>query len=267
MNDTLPITAIVVVFNEIGRLEACLRSLNFCSQLIVIDLGSTDGSLEVARRFTEEVISWPRQPIVERILINAMDLAKYEWILSADPDEVFPLELQDQVEELLGNNKIGKIVVPWIFYFLDQPLESTSWGGIRKKDRLFNRCKVSIIPEVHQSIKVLPEFITVEVPYVHGNAIQHYWVDSILKMFEKHWRYIKLEGRSKYISGKRFQLNKFPRTIYKTLKTELFVHHGIRDGARGLFLSLFRTWYVGMSYLSLLWYQTVTIRNDRIRNG
>jgi glycosyltransferase involved in cell wall biosynthesis len=252
----IPITGIVVVYNEAKRLNSCLDSLSFCSQLIVIDLGSTDGSIEISKKFTAEIYSWPREQVVERIFVKKIKLANNDWIISQDPDEIFPYKLAEQINSvILANTNIGIIKTPIQYYFLNQILNSTVWGGTKTKDRVFHKKRTFIAPEVHQMFQTISGYDVVEIPFEDGNAIQHFWVDSIFSMVTKHWRYIKLEGKSRFISGERFTIKKLLGATFYSLYNNLFNLSGINDGARGIFLSFFNSWYESMSCLSLLWYQ------------
>ena len=102
---------------------------------------------------------------------------------------------------------------------------------------------------------VIEEFKEITIPVNEINFIKHYWVDSWYQLFAKHWKYIRLEGEAKYKKGTRFTFRYFLWKTKETLKTNLFEYKGIRGGWRGIFLSLFYTWYVSMSLLSLWCYQ------------
>ena len=65
-------TGIVVNYNEGHYLRGCLNSLMFCRQLLVIDLGSNDASIEIAEHYGAEIIHHKRMPIVEQIRDEAM---------------------------------------------------------------------------------------------------------------------------------------------------------------------------------------------------
>lgn len=69
------------------------------------------------------------------------------------------------------------------------------------------------------------------------------------------WRYIRGEGESRYSSGKRFSVARFVRVTFHAFFDNFTKHNCLADGIDGVFLTLFYTWYVGMSELSLLRYQ------------
>jgi glycosyltransferase involved in cell wall biosynthesis len=65
----LPLTAIVVCFNEDRRLADCLKSISFCDEIIVCDLGSTDRSLAIAAELATKVTHAERVPVNDVIFL------------------------------------------------------------------------------------------------------------------------------------------------------------------------------------------------------
>ena len=258
MNQKSKISAIVVTFNEEKRIFECLQSLNFCDEIIVVDLGSKDNTLEIIDKFSVRLINGQHVKFGELAMISVLDFTKHDWVLSQDPDEVFPKSLISQVDFLLNNQDLAKIYLPIKYYFLNRPLNGTIWGGRRYKDRFFNKRKVNISPNVHREINILHNYYSVKIPFEKNNFIQHYWVDSIPQLFRKHLRYIVAEGETRYNEGQRFNLFAFLSSTIRAFIDNLIKFKGLKDGVFGFFLSLFYSWYVGMCYLSLLVYQIST---------
>lgn len=251
-----PITAIVVCFNEETHLRESLASLAFCDEIIVADLGSTDNSVEIAKSFTNQVISIPRVQYVEMALGQLVLFAHNDWIISQDPDEVISPALTGQLHDVIEHEQdLAKIVTPMRYYFKGKRLNGTIWGGLKHKDRVFNRDRTRISPLVHVGVTVLPGYNTYQIAFDGNNVIEHYWMDSYKALVQKHWRYIRGEGESRYSSGKRFSVARFVRVTFHAFFDNFTKHNCLADGIDGVFLTLFYTWYVGMSELSLLRYQ------------
>ena len=81
------LSAIVVAHKEEYNLEACLSALGCCDVIIVVLDRCTDGSLEIARRYTNKVVTsaWEGPWGLRRLA--GLDLAKEGWILEVDADE------------------------------------------------------------------------------------------------------------------------------------------------------------------------------------
>ena len=93
MKDPIKFTGIVVTYNEENHLKECLTSLMFCDQLIVVDLGSTDRSIEISKQCGAEIKHEKLVPIVEQIKERVVGFSRNDWIIFIDPDEVFPLDI------------------------------------------------------------------------------------------------------------------------------------------------------------------------------
>ena len=100
-----PVTAIVLTYNEERNLSDCLASLvGWTEQLFVVDSGSTDRTLDIARAYGAEVMSHPfehygaqRNWALEHLPITA------PWVLNVDADERITPELRHSIEEAVSS--------------------------------------------------------------------------------------------------------------------------------------------------------------------
>lgn len=255
-NSKINFTAVVVTYNEERYLRNCLNSLAFCEQLVMIDLGSTDSSVEVAKQCGAEVKHHEKVPVVEQIRKEATAFAKNDWIIYLDPDEILPANIEDELySQIMKNPDLGVIAMPWQFYFKGKLLNFTIWGMKKTKSVLFHKNRNKFISDVHRGAQLLDGYIRVSLPTLPNYYIKHYWVDSYRQLFKRHWRYIKKEGESRWNQGERFSLCRLLQETIAALKFNLFDYKGVQGGFRGVFLSIFYTCYVGMSLLSLRRYQ------------
>lgn len=255
-NNQVQFTGIVVNYNEGHYLHNCLNSLMFCEQLILVDLGSTDTSIEIAKQYNAEIVYHKRVPIVEQVRDKAISYADNDWIVLVDPDEVFPGHVADYLRSIIVKDpNLGSINFPWQFYFKKRPLYFTVWGMNRTKKAMLHKKRNRFSPNVHRGIQLLEGYNTVELPWSADYTIKHYWIDSYHQLIEKHWRYIKREGESRYRTGERFSWSKFKSETINILKRNLFDYNGISGGHLGIFLSGFYSLYIAMSLLSLRRYQ------------
>lgn len=264
MSDTVLFSGVVVTCNDAHRLKECLNSLSFCDELIVVDLESTDGSDLVAKASGAVVYTHERVPLVEMIREVAFAYAQYPWIIHIDPDEVFPVERLPEVIQIPQSSDVAIIRLPWQFYFRNRPLRGTVWGGENSKPCVFHRERIVLSKDVHVCPKPSGAFREVQLLDSNTGAISHYWVDSYGQMFEKHLRYIQREGKAKYTAGERFAWRNLTRNAYFAFKDSFITHKGWLDNVTGMLLSLFYSWYVFMSYLSLRKYQNqIQCKNNK----
>jgi len=250
-------TGIVVTYNEARHLRECLNSLAFCEQLLVIDLGSVDESMEIARECGAEVVHHERVPFVEQVWPDAVSLARNSWIVRSDPDEIFPFSLVDDLIDVIAKSQsLAMVSLPHQYYFRGKPLKTTIWGGTKYiSNKVFHKDRVQLKPHVHRGIRCRNGYYSERIKGISNNLIQHYWADTFGQLFEKHRRYIKHEGESRYNSGQHFSWYTMIIDICRALGLNLINCRGLRGGFTGIFLSFFYSWYTLMSWLSLRKYE------------
>lgn len=251
------ITAIIVTFNEQKYLKASLESLRFSDQLIVVDLGSEDSSVSIARDAGAELLFHGRVPIVEKVREYALGHARHDWVVFLDPDEVIPEALAGQIKDAILKNPDAAIIrVPRRFFFKEKLLNCCVWGVYDTvKTLAIHRDRASLKPYVHRGFELSEGFREVQVPPGEDNFIRHYWMSSYGQLIEKHLRYIEEEGESRYSNGHRFSWRRMLGETLSALKVNLLDCRGLYGGFTCIFLSFFYGWYVFMSCLSLRRYE------------
>ena len=81
------LSLIVITKNEEASIARCLGSVNIADELVVVDSGSTDRTVEIARAHGAKVISTSDWPGFGPQKARALDLARGDWIISLDADE------------------------------------------------------------------------------------------------------------------------------------------------------------------------------------
>jgi len=151
--DPLPrISATIICKNEADHIEECLRSVAWCDEVIVVDSGSTDGTVEKAQRHAARVVHHPWEGFVAQKNF-ALDLATGEWIFCLDADERCTPELRDAIRREIAQpgDAVGFEVRRHTFYlgrwinhggwYPDRKLRIVRrargrWGGTDPHDRL-----------------------------------------------------------------------------------------------------------------------------------
>lgn len=247
-----PVTGLVVCYNEARRLASCLRSFRICDEVLVIDLGSTDGSLDIIRDHDVQLIRHPHVPFVEQVRRVGVERARNDWVLLLDPDEELPEPLDPALRRATRQDDVGMVRAPLRFHFKGEPLTYTKWGVVdTAKVTLIHRSRVRLRPLVHRGFELEPGYREMVIPDTGDNAIRHYWIDSYRELVRKHWRYLRHEGESRWQVGDRFAVTAALRDAARTAATNLIAYRGLRHGPRGIFLSLFHGVYVLGSWLSL----------------
>ena len=107
------ITACVVTRDEADRLEPCLASLAWTVETIVLDLGSSDESVDIARRAGARVLHHEPVPIVERVRNDVAAAACTDWILVVDPDERVTPGLAAALQQAATRDDVDAVMKAW----------------------------------------------------------------------------------------------------------------------------------------------------------
>ena len=97
--EPLPLTAILLVRDEEVNVESCLASIHgWCGEILVVDSGSTDRTVELCRRYTDRIFFHPFEDSASQWTWALETLPiTYEWVLPLDADHVVSGELRDDL--------------------------------------------------------------------------------------------------------------------------------------------------------------------------
>ena len=92
------ISASIICKDEARNIEDCIRSVEWCDEVIVVDSGSTDGTVDLAKTLTSNVVfnEWPGYVAQKNF---ALERASGDWVFCLDADERCTPELREAVEK------------------------------------------------------------------------------------------------------------------------------------------------------------------------
>ena len=131
------IAAIVVALNEEDKIADCLDSLSFVNDIIVVDSGSTDRTVEICKAKGARVFHNEWKGYIEQKNF-ALGLADHEWTLSLDADERVSAALRREIIEEMKNPKADGYKIPRLAYYINRWIYHCGWFPDRKL-RLFRR--------------------------------------------------------------------------------------------------------------------------------
>ncbi len=241
-----PISAVIITLNSSATLEATLKSVAWCDEIIVVDSGSTDETKEICQKYSCKFSFHQFEGFGLQKKI-ATDLAKYDWILSIDSDEVLTPELQHEIKELLSQGDI-----PCSGYKIAQTL--VFMGKIFKYGkethqyplRLFNRKYGNFnSSQVHEKIIVQGETSKLK------NILLHYSYRDISNYFEKFNSYSSYASEEAFKIGKKSSKLKLLVKLPLTFFIQYFVYGNFLNGFPGLIWSINSSFYTYVKYLKI----------------
>lgn len=121
------LSVILITKNEIRNIRACLASVAWADEIIVVDSGSTDGTLAVCRELGAQVyqLDWPGFGVQKN---RALAYASHAWVLSIDADERVTAELRDEIRTILaGPVRMDGYEIPRISSFCGRFIHHSGW--------------------------------------------------------------------------------------------------------------------------------------------
>jgi len=276
------LSVVLAVFNEELVLEDCLKSVqDFADEIIIVDGGSTDRTIEIGKKYNAKVQVTDNPPIFHINKQKALELATGDWILQLDADERVTLELRKQIENVLNDEEInltknqdklfkrhqqmiekrdgaigtqdGDVVayfIPRLNYFLGGYLRH---GGVYPDGviRLVKKGKAHFpCQDVHEQMQV-----NGKVSWLSENLI-HMGDPTFQRYIERSNRYTSLTATE--LSNSNIPRNLFSLltyVVYKPFTTwfQLFIRHkGFLDGFPGFVFALFSGLHFSTAYLKYL---------------
>lgn len=106
MGKKIILSIAIAVFNEENNLDACLSSVAYLAdEIVVVDGGSTDSSMEIAKKYASKIIETDNPPIFHINKQKALDACTGAWILQLDADEIVTEELRNEIRWTISNKQ------------------------------------------------------------------------------------------------------------------------------------------------------------------
>jgi len=239
----LPLSVVIITKNEEERLRECLESVSWIPEIIVVDDQSTDGTVRIAREFTDRVFS--RKMDVEGKHRNyAYGLASHEWVLSLDADERVTPELREEITGVLGNNPdcngytiprrnfLGKT---WIRFGGMYP---SAQAKLFKKDKFRYDEQAEVHPQA---------FMPYPLGVLKGDIL-HYTYRDFTDAIAKLDRQTDLEAKKWFRENRKVGIFTVIRKMMDRFFKAYVTKKGYKDGVIGLFLAVNSAMYQFLSY-------------------
>jgi glycosyltransferase involved in cell wall biosynthesis len=227
------LSVIVITCNEAHNIAACLASVDFADERIVLDSGSTDDTVAIARAAAASVHISPDWPGFGLQKNRALALATGDWVLSIDADERVTEPLRLELQTLLsGQPECGAWSMPRSSSYCGQFMRHGGWYPDRVV-RLFRRGEAQFSDDlVHEKLMT-----SGPVGQLHADLRHESFVD-LESVLDKVNRYSTAGAQAMKLRGKRSSLGKaLGHGLWAFVRTYV-IKLGFLDGQMGLVLAI-----------------------------
>lgn len=244
-NTRVPFSVIIIALNAADQIEACLKSAEFADEVIVVDSGSVDATVEIAKKQGARVIqqAWlgfgPQKQF-------AIEQASHDWVLCLDCDERISERLHASIESTLQNPQFQAYQMPRCNRFMGRWLRHGE-GYPDLSLRLFNRKSAHWSEDaVHEKVVTAVTVGKLEGDLLHESA------ESLAAYMDKQNRYTTLQAQELFQSGKHASvLQLLISPLIRFIKFYL-LRRGFLDGVPGLVHILIGCFNSFMKYAKLM---------------
>jgi glycosyltransferase involved in cell wall biosynthesis len=253
------LTATVITYNEEANIRACLDSLAWVKEIVVVDSGSRDRTTEICRAYTDKIVPHPWEGYIGQKNF-AVSLASHDWVLSIDADERVPEELREAVQRELSAPRHDGYLVSRRNYFLGHWMRHGGWYPDRVL-RLFDR-RNGRFGGVNPHDRVVIANGSVG---LLGADIVHLTYKDFSQYLRKQNRYTQIAADERVRRGRRPESIRGAELLLRALVKFVQAYvlkKGLLDGMHGLIAAVGASYFTFIKYAKI-WEQGLRAGPDR----
>jgi glycosyltransferase involved in cell wall biosynthesis len=232
----LPISVFIITKNEEEHIEKTLKSVSLFDEVILVDSGSTDSTLDIAKRYRAKIYTHSWQGYAKQKQY-AMSLCSNEWVLNLDGDEEVNPSLISAFKEIIEQDKADSVRFWRNDIFINKPL--STWSKKPNNHRLYKRSK-----SFFDDSRLAHESATVNGKEIFINeTFDHFGYGSIETLTTKNNNYSSLKANEKFAKRKRYSNVKLITVFPLVFIKEYFFQRKIFSGKRGFILAIMGAYY------------------------
>jgi len=229
----MKLSVIIITKNEADNLQACLDSVKFANEWIIVDSGSTDATVAIAQAAGATVIETADWPGFGPQKNRALDAATGDWVLSLDADERIPDGLRDEILAVIAKSTHSAYALPRLSSYCGYFIHHSGWYPdyiVRLFRRQSGRFSTDL---VHESVHIQ-----------QGNtgklntAMIHYSYPDDETYLRKLQQYSSLGAKQAYAAGKRGGLGTAILHAFTSFLRSYIFRRCFLDGKAGLMVAI-----------------------------
>ncbi len=240
----IKISAVVIVKNAEDLIADCLDSLSFCNEIIVVDAGSKDRTIEIARKSKAKVFEHKMIDFSESRNFG-LEKAEGKWVLYVDVDERVSPELAENIKDAIQDSNVevsAYRILRKNFYLGENP-----WPYIEKLERLFKKEKLKRWEgKLHESPVVEGKIGNLE------GYLFHYTHRDLSSMVKKTIEWSKAEAELRFDANHpKMTWWRFPRVMLTAFFDSYIRQRGYKAGTVGIIESIYQSFSMFITYARL----------------
>ena len=230
VNAPLPVSLLVLTYNEADRIARCLDSVPFAQDKLVVDCGSTDTTVQIAGAHGARVVHQPWLGFGPQRRA-ATRLARYPWILFLDADEWLSTELMREMALRLPQLMATELAGAFLrrsAWFMGARMRWYRPLARERIERLYHRERAQWTDAtVHEALQFQAPAIDLRAPLLHA------YTPTLAQRAIKDLYYAELRARDWTARGRPSRLWLAPLVFGTTFLKDYLLRLGLLDGARG----------------------------------
>ena len=244
MNAKIPVSIYMITLNEEANIAASLARMGDFEEVIIVDSGSSDRTVEIARSHPNVRVSFREFDGFAAQKSHALSLCGNEWVLNVDADEILSDEFIAEVGRIVAENEVdalesGRTLIRW-------GARPRHFGGGDRLIRLFRK-SAGHYPErrVHESIHIEGRVAKTAAAILHHENL------TFSERVAKANRYAEARARDKFDRGDRVSAPTLAFIFPLSFLQHYFLKGHFLDGVDGLLTSMNAAYYTFMKYARL----------------
>jgi len=247
------ITGVILARNEARNIVPCLEALRpHVEELLLIDMASTDETVELARPLVQRVLTHPLVANFDAARNTAIPEAQHEWLWFVDADERISEATARVVRDFVRErgDEFVALSIPFKSYFCGQWMRHCGWWPGYTMPRVLKRGHFRFSEKLHGGVEV--EGPEARVPPDPALGVDHLSYESIEHYLEKLNRYTSTEAAQLRAEGKAWDWRQAMAAMLHDLWMYYEAHPGRLDGERGWILSWLSGQYRWLQHAKLV---------------
>ena len=243
----MKLSIIIICKNEKDFIKDCLESAKWADEIIFLDGGSTDGTLDIVKKYQVKIVKQKSVGINYGLWHNqGLKEASSDWVFYLDADERITPSLKDEILEKIKKLDVSAYAIPRRNFLLDTELRFGGWYP-DYQIRLFQRSKLHRwVGDLHEHPEFEGEVEKLKNPMIH---LQPEKIEPALK---KSIKWSGVEANLLFEAG--HPLIAWWRVLRMGLTTifdRLIKKQGFRDGTEGWIESVYQSFHTMIVYMKL----------------